>query len=89
MAEHDNAGFPLSYCLMSTATAVDQGKQTKALIAWTICLKEKYGLNLEFVHVDKDMAEIGRANTTAQSNVTISTPPVGARPILTDSQNVL
>jgi hypothetical protein len=26
MAEHDNAGFPLSYCLTSTATAIDQGK---------------------------------------------------------------
>ena len=61
MAEHDNAGFPLSYCLLSIVTAIDQGKQTKALTAWTKCLKEKYGVNPTFVNVDKDMAEIGMA----------------------------
>ncbi|KAI9439429.1 hypothetical protein F5148DRAFT_1278386 [Russula earlei] len=34
MAEHNNAGFPLSYCLISTAAAIDQGKRTNALAAW-------------------------------------------------------
>ena len=31
---------------------------TKALMAWTKCLKEKYGVNPTFVHVNKDMVEI-------------------------------
>ena len=38
LAEHDNAGFPLSYCLLSTATALDVGKRKKALVAWAECL---------------------------------------------------
>jgi len=59
MGEHDNAGFPLSYCLLSTATAIDQGKQTKALSAWSQCVRDKYGLYLVFIHTDKDMGEIG------------------------------
>ncbi|KAG6835378.1 hypothetical protein H0H93_002014, partial [Arthromyces matolae] len=58
MAEHDNAGFPLSYCLLSTASAIDQGKRTKALTAWLRCLKDAYDINPQVVHVDKDMAEI-------------------------------
>ncbi|KAG6863348.1 hypothetical protein C0991_006561, partial [Blastosporella zonata] len=61
MAEHDNAGFPLSYCLLSTASAVDQGKRTKALTAWAVCLKAAYDVSPMFVHVDKDMAEISMA----------------------------
>ena len=71
MAEYDNAGFPLSYCLMSTATAVDQGKWTKALTAWTKCVKEKYGLNPEFVHVDKDMAEIGMVKVVWKAKIAL------------------
>ena len=59
MAEHDNAGFPLSYCLISTATAIDQGKRTKSLAAWAACIRDKYGVNPIFTHVDKDMGEIG------------------------------
>ncbi|KAG6838636.1 hypothetical protein C0991_010048, partial [Blastosporella zonata] len=39
-------------------SAVDQGKGTKALATWTICLKAAYDINPTFVHVDKDMAEI-------------------------------
>ncbi|PPR07898.1 hypothetical protein CVT24_002829 [Panaeolus cyanescens] len=31
MAEHDNAGFPLSYCLLTTATAIELGKRKRAL----------------------------------------------------------
>ncbi|KAG6847469.1 hypothetical protein H0H93_007956 [Arthromyces matolae] len=59
MAEHDNAGYPLSYCLLSTATAIDQGKRTKALTAWATNLRDTLGLQPSFAHVDKDMAEIG------------------------------
>jgi len=59
MGEHDNAGFPLTYCLLSTATAVDQGKHTNTLSTWAKCLCDKYGIEPKFIHVDKDMAEIG------------------------------
>ncbi|KAG6808211.1 hypothetical protein H0H92_005025 [Tricholoma furcatifolium] len=61
MAEFDNAGFPLSYCLLSTASAIDQGKRTKALTAWIKCIRATYGIEPIFVHVDKDMAEIAAA----------------------------
>ena len=59
LGEYDNAGFPLSYCLLSTANAVEIGKRTRALQAWAQALRDKYGMILVFVHVDKDMAEIG------------------------------
>ncbi|KAL0945140.1 hypothetical protein HGRIS_004293 [Hohenbuehelia grisea] len=59
LAEYDNTGFPLSYCLLSTAGAIDIGKRTKALEAWTSVLRDTYGVIPHFVHVDKDMAEIG------------------------------
>jgi hypothetical protein len=61
MGEHDNAGFPLTYCLLSTATAIDQGKRTTALSVWAHCLHDKYGVDPVFIHTDKDMAEIGCA----------------------------
>ncbi|THU79226.1 hypothetical protein K435DRAFT_884508 [Dendrothele bispora CBS 962.96] len=59
MAEHDNAGFPLSYCLLSTATSMEQRKRTKALCRWVRRLRDQWGINPDFVHIDKDMAEIG------------------------------
>jgi hypothetical protein len=59
LGEYDNAGFPLSYCLLSTANAVEIGKRTRALQAWAQALRDKYGVIPVFVHVDKDMAEIG------------------------------
>ncbi|KAK7438928.1 hypothetical protein VKT23_009431 [Stygiomarasmius scandens] len=59
MAEHDNAGFPLSYCLLSTATSMEQRKRTKALCKWVTQLRDQWGVNPEFVNIDKDMAEIG------------------------------
>ncbi|KAJ7899892.1 hypothetical protein B0H13DRAFT_2336749 [Mycena leptocephala] len=58
MAEQDRAGFPLSYLLLSTATSIDQGKRTKALTAWAKCVPDKYGVEPQLSHVDKDMAEI-------------------------------
>lgn len=59
MAEHDRSGFLLSYCLLSTATSVEIGKHTKALLAWAQCLCDAYGVIPVFTHVDKDMGEIG------------------------------
>jgi hypothetical protein len=59
LAEHDNARFPLSYCLLSTADSIDIGKRKAALEAWAQVLRDKYGVIPVFVHVDKDMAEIG------------------------------
>lgn len=70
MAEHDNAGFPLLYCLLSTATAIDR-KRTKALTAWTKCLIVKYGVNPTFVHVNKDMAEIGMAKVVWNAKISL------------------
>ena len=61
MAEYDNAGFPLTYCLLSTASAIEDQKRTKSLTAWALCVKEHYGIEATFVHVDKDMAEIAMA----------------------------
>ena len=61
MAEYDNAGFPMTYCLLSTASAIEDQKRTKSLAAWALCVKEHYGVEATFVHVDKDMAEIAMA----------------------------
>jgi hypothetical protein len=58
MAEYDGSGFPLSYCILSTASAVEPGKRTKALTEWASCLRDKYGVRPVFAHIDKDMAEI-------------------------------
>jgi len=58
MAEHNNAGFPLSYCLLMTATAIEAGRRKSALTAWLKCIHDKYEVKLVFMHVNKDMAEI-------------------------------
>lgn len=58
MAEHDNAGFPLTYCLLTTASAVEPGKRTSALEAWARELKTRYSVDPKFILLDKDMAEI-------------------------------
>jgi hypothetical protein len=59
MGEYSNAGFPLSYCLLSTTGSDDLGKRKQALEAWAQKLRDVYGVIPVFVHVDKDMAEIG------------------------------
>jgi hypothetical protein len=71
MAEHDNAGFPLSYCLLSTATAIDDGKRTRSLTAWANCLKEAYGVEPTFVHVDEDMAKITMARRVWNAKISL------------------
>ncbi|KAF8224736.1 hypothetical protein L208DRAFT_1409656 [Tricholoma matsutake] len=68
MAEHDNAGFPVSYCLLSTATSIEQGK---ALTGWATCIKEAYGIDPVFVHVDKDMAEISMAKEVWKAKINL------------------
>ena len=64
MAKHDNAGFPLSYCLLSTATALHIHKRWNALNAWAKHLRETYNVMPKFAHTDKDMAEIGMIRDT-------------------------
>ncbi|KAJ7194330.1 hypothetical protein GGX14DRAFT_339727, partial [Mycena pura] len=59
LAEYDNAGFPLAYCLLSTASSIAIGKRKLALTAFGVCVRDTYGVNPEFAHTDKDMAEIG------------------------------
>lgn len=59
MGEHDNAGYPLSYCLLSTAASTELGKRTRALTNWAASLRDRYNLRPSFVHTDKDMAEVG------------------------------
>lgn len=61
LGEYDNAGFPLAYCLLSTADSMELGKRKKALGAWAQQLRDRYGLIPVFIHVDKDMGEIGMA----------------------------
>ena len=71
MGEQDNAGFPLTYCLLSTATAIDHGKRMKSLSAWAKCLRDKYGINPMFTHVDKDMAEIGCSKEVWKNKISL------------------
>ena len=61
MAEHDGSGYPLANCLLSTATSIEIGKHTKALKAWALCLHDKYNINPDFCHLDKDMGGIRMA----------------------------
>src|SRR5579864_3133528 len=58
MAEYDGAGFPLSYCILSTASAITQRKRTRALVEWGKCIRDQYNIQPSFALVDKDMAEI-------------------------------
>ncbi|KAF8182466.1 hypothetical protein K438DRAFT_1767385 [Mycena galopus ATCC 62051] len=44
MTEHDNAGFPLSYSLLSTTGSDDVGKRERTLEALVQKLRDKYGV---------------------------------------------
>ena len=59
LGEYDNTGFPLSYCLLTTASSLEDQKCTRVLESWGTILRDTYGLVSRFVHMDKDMAEIG------------------------------
>lgn len=71
MAEHDNTGFPLSYCLLSTAGMIDNRKRKKALKGWAKCLRDQYEVKPVFVHVDKDMAEISMAKAVWKAKISL------------------
>jgi len=58
LGELDNAGFPLAYCLLSTATAISQCKRTATLISFLGKIRSTYHIFPSFTHVDKDFAEI-------------------------------
>ncbi|PVF90972.1 hypothetical protein CPB86DRAFT_676043, partial [Serendipita vermifera] len=58
IAEVDNAGFPLAYCFLSTATSISTHKRTNALASFLSALRTTYNINPEFAHLDKDFAEI-------------------------------
>ncbi|KAG2139796.1 uncharacterized protein EDB93DRAFT_1241918 [Suillus bovinus] len=79
LGEFDNAGFPLSYCLLSTATSIEIGKCTTALRKWAQCLRDKYGVVPAFVHVDKDMAEISMSKKRLSKSKLTTTPYKAAR----------
>src|ERR1700761_7878209 len=64
LTEYDNAGFPLSYCLLTTASSIEEQKRLKALELWAVILRDKYDVRPRFVHTDKDMAEIGASRRT-------------------------
>ncbi|KAF9033847.1 hypothetical protein BJ165DRAFT_1356948, partial [Panaeolus papilionaceus] len=66
-----NAGFPISYCLLSTATSIEINKRTKALTEWGKRLKVKYNVNPKFIHVDKDMAEIAMAREVWEAKISL------------------
>ena len=61
MAEHDGAGYPITYCLLSTATSIEIRKRTKALNKWASRLCDMSNINPDFCHLDKVMGEIGMA----------------------------
>lgn len=61
MTEHDGAGFPLSYCLLNSASSISPGKQKKTLTAWENMLQDMYRIYPVFIHFNKDMAEISMA----------------------------
>ncbi|KAJ7048676.1 hypothetical protein C8F01DRAFT_1276477 [Mycena amicta] len=71
MAEFDNAGFPLAYCLLSTTASISRRKRVKALTAFTTCLRDTYDIHPEFTHVDKDMGEISALQDVWKPKISI------------------
>ncbi|KAG0694190.1 hypothetical protein DFH29DRAFT_985319 [Suillus ampliporus] len=55
LGEFDNAGFPLSYCLLSTATSIEIGKRTTALRKWAMCLRDQYGVDMAEISMSKSV----------------------------------
>uniref|UniRef100_A0A0W0G8R6 Uncharacterized protein n=1 Tax=Moniliophthora roreri TaxID=221103 RepID=A0A0W0G8R6_MONRR len=73
MAEFDNAGFLLSYCLLSTTESSALRKKIDALERWEIRLCDKYHINSRFINVDKDLGEIGMAQKVCKAKL-LTTP---------------
>lgn len=68
IAENDNAGYPIAYCLLTTATVVSDGKRKLSLQHFMEKVRDTYNINLKFVHTDKDIAEIKAAQATWPSS---------------------
>jgi hypothetical protein len=62
IGEVDGFGVPLAYCLLSTATSIAKDKRTQALSAFFSAARDKYNLNPDVIHTDKDMAEVNAAH---------------------------
>ena len=58
MAEYDNTGIPLAYCLLSMVDSITPGKRKTALESFFRSLRDKYTVHPKFVHTDKDIAKI-------------------------------
>jgi hypothetical protein len=71
LGEYDNAGWPISYCLLSTASSIEIGKRKSALTAWAACVRDNYSVYPEFAHVDKDMAEIAALKALWKTNISL------------------
>jgi hypothetical protein len=48
--------------LLSTASSIAKDKQMQALSAFFGAVQDKYGLQPEVIHTDKDMAEVNAAH---------------------------
>jgi len=72
MGVYNNAGFPLTYCFLSTATAIDVGKRKKAIAARSRCLCDKHSVSPVFIHSDKDMGKIGAAQDVWEAKIDLS-----------------
>jgi hypothetical protein len=63
IAEVDNAGYPLGYCFLSTASSITPSKRACALVSFLDLVKKTYQIEPQFTHVDKDFAEIKALST--------------------------
>ena len=59
IGEHDNAGYPIAYCLLTTAMAIADSKRKLALASFLKHVRNTYQVHPTFTHTDKDPAEIG------------------------------
>jgi hypothetical protein len=58
LGEYDNAGYPLAYMLLSTASSIADDKRKIALTQFLQAVRDKYNVQPRFNHVDKDFAKI-------------------------------
>jgi hypothetical protein len=59
IAKQASAGVPIGYCLLSTATTISKDKCKRALAAFLMVMRKKYGLNPDIFHTNKGFAKIG------------------------------
>src|SRR5260370_41675790 len=58
LGEADGAGFLLAYCLLSTASSIEDSKCQLALKSFLEKVQDMYQLNPTFMHTDKDISEV-------------------------------